>query len=128
MIGNHSVRSYVAFQLLVAVIIVCLWLVEIIQAIFAGTTPPSIVEANLPVNVIYSLDLGVLVPAFVLSAYWLWERRAWGVCVYCSTFSENRDLGISRAGDDSVHDPRWAERCATAGGDLCHHQSLHSSW
>lgn len=77
-IGERSVRSYVAFQLLVAVMIVFLWLAEILPATLTGTTPPSIVEANLPVNVIYSLDLGVLIPAFVLSAYWLWKRRAWG--------------------------------------------------
>lgn len=77
-IGDESVRSYAAFQLLVAVTIVVLWLAEILPATLTGTTPPSIAEANLPVNVIYSLDLGVLVPAFVLSAYWLRKRRAWG--------------------------------------------------
>lgn len=27
---------------------------------------------------IYSLDLGVLLPAYVISAYWLRKRQAWG--------------------------------------------------
>ena len=51
---------------------------KIIPAILARTTPPSITKAGLPVNVIYSLDLGIILPAFALSAYWLWKRRAWG--------------------------------------------------
>nr|WP_233340928.1 hypothetical protein [Haloprofundus sp. MHR1] len=77
-VGDISIRSYVGFQLLLVVLVVSLWLSEILPAIFAGTTPPSIEEAGLPVNVIYSFDLGIIVPAFALSAYWLWNRRAWG--------------------------------------------------
>ncbi|WP_254544802.1 hypothetical protein [Halomarina pelagica] len=77
-VGELPVRSYVAFQLLLVVLIGVLWLSEILPATFAGTTPPSITEAGLPVNVIYSLDLGIVLPAFALSAYWLWKRRAWG--------------------------------------------------
>lgn len=77
-IGETSVRTYVAFHLLLAVLIVLLWLSEILPATFAGTTPPSIAEAGLPTSVIYSFDFGIIVPAFVLTAYLLWNRRAWG--------------------------------------------------
>ncbi|WP_458189552.1 hypothetical protein [Haladaptatus sp. NG-WS-4] len=77
-VGDRSVRSYVAFQLVVALMVALLWLSEILSATLDGTVPESIVTADIPVNVIYSLDLGVLVPAFVLSAYWLWRGRAWG--------------------------------------------------
>ena len=77
-VGERGVRSYVAFQLLVALLVVALWLADILPATLAGTTPESITAANLPTNVIYSLDLGVLVPAYVISAYWLSKRRAWG--------------------------------------------------
>lgn len=38
----------------------------------------SIAEAGLPTSVIYSLDLGIIVPAFLLTAYWLWRGQAWG--------------------------------------------------
>ncbi|EMA37754.1 hypothetical protein [Halococcus hamelinensis] len=77
-VGERGVRSYVAFQLLVALLVVALWLADILPASVAGTTPESITAANLPTNVIYSIDLGVLVPAYVISAYWLGKRRAWG--------------------------------------------------
>ncbi|MFC6799907.1 hypothetical protein [Haladaptatus sp. DYSN1] len=77
-VGDQSVRVYVAFQLLLAILVGALWLAEILPATFAGTIPPSIGETGLPVNVIYSLDLGIVLPAFALSAYWLWRGRAWG--------------------------------------------------
>lgn len=73
-----SVRPYVAFQLLLVGLVSSLWLSEILPATLAGTTPASITEPGLPTSVIYSLDLGVIVPAFALTAYWLWKRHPWG--------------------------------------------------
>jgi len=77
-LGEASVRPYVAFQLLLAVLVSVLWLSEILPATLEGTTPASIADPGLPTSVIYSLDLGVVVPAFALAAYWLWNRRSWG--------------------------------------------------
>jgi hypothetical protein len=77
-VGETPVRSYVWFQLLLVALVLFLWLSAILPATLAGTTPESITEAGLPTNVIYSLDLGVLVPAVALSVYWLRERRPWG--------------------------------------------------
>lgn len=77
-VGDVPVRSYVVFQLLLVVLIGLLWLSEILPATLAGTTPPSVAEAGLPTSVIYSLDLGIILPAFAISAYWLANRRAWG--------------------------------------------------
>lgn len=77
-VGEKSVWPYVAFQVLLVVLITFLWLSEILPATMGGTIPQSIAEAGLPVNVIYSLDLGIIVPAFALSAYWLHDRRPWG--------------------------------------------------
>lgn len=77
-LGETSVRPFVVFQLALVVLVSALWLTEILPAILAGTTPASIAEPGLPTSVIYSLDLGVVVPAFALSAYWLRKRRPWG--------------------------------------------------
>lgn len=76
--GERSVRAYVAFEVLLAALVSLLWLSEILPATLAGTTPASIAEPGLPTSVIYSLDLGVIVPAFALTAYWLYHRRPWG--------------------------------------------------
>lgn len=55
-----------------------LWLSQILPAILTGTEPSNIADADLPTSVIYSLDLGIIVPAFILTASWLWQRRALG--------------------------------------------------
>lgn len=77
-LGEASVRPYVVFQLLLALLVALLWLSEILSATLAGTTPASIAEPGLPTSVIYSLDLGVVIPAFALSAYLLRNRRPLG--------------------------------------------------
>lgn len=77
-VADAPVRSYIAFEVLIVVLVAFLWLSEILPAILAGTTPPSITEAGLTTSVIYSFDLGIILPAFALSAYWLHKRRAWG--------------------------------------------------
>ena len=86
---------YVAFQLLVALMVVVLWLADIFPATLAGTAPESITAANLPTNVIYSLDLGVLVPAYVISAYWLGKRRAWGYVFTGVVLAKIATLGLA---------------------------------
>lgn len=66
--GEMSVRPYVVFQLLLAVLVSLLWLSDILPASLAGTTPTSIAELGLPTSVIHSLDQGVIVLAFALTA------------------------------------------------------------
>ncbi|WP_254764941.1 hypothetical protein [Natrinema marinum] len=77
-VGEGSVRPYVAFQLLFVALIAFVWLSEILGALAAGTVPESVAAAGLETAVIYSLDLGIVVPAVALSALWLREGRAWG--------------------------------------------------
>lgn len=77
-IGATSRRLYIGFHLLLSALVAILWLSEILPATLAGTVPPSIAEAGLPTSVIYSLDLGIIVPAFLLTAYWLWKGQPWG--------------------------------------------------
>ncbi len=77
-VGEGPVRSCVAFQLLFVVLIAFVWLSDILAALVAGSVPSSVAAAGLETSVIYSLDLGIVVPAVALSAFWLHQRRAWG--------------------------------------------------
>jgi len=94
-LGDHSVRPYVLFQALLAVLVALMWLGDVGPAILAGTRPPSIADTNLPVPVIQSLDLGVVVPSFALSAYFLWQRRAWGYAFTGILLVKGTTLGLA---------------------------------
>lgn len=93
--SDHSVWPYVVFQALIAVLIALMWLSEVGPASLAGTRPPSIAETDLPVPVIQSLDLGVVVPSFVVSTYMLWQRRAWGYAFTGVLLVKGTTLGLA---------------------------------
>ncbi|SFC08860.1 hypothetical protein SAMN05444422_104201 [Halobiforma haloterrestris] len=90
-----SVRPYVAFQALLAVLVAFLWLAEIVPAIVSGTVPATVADAELTTSVIYSLDLGIVLPGFVLSAYWLRQRRAWGYAFTAVLLVKAATLGLA---------------------------------
>lgn len=94
-VGDHPVRLYVGFQVLVAVLVSSVWLSEILPATVGGTTPASVEAASVPVNVIHSLDLGVLLPAFGLSAYWLHRGRSWGYVTTAVLLVKVATLGLA---------------------------------
>ncbi|MDS0301008.1 hypothetical protein NDI76_19885 [Halogeometricum sp. S1BR25-6] len=94
-LDGHPIRGYVAFQAFVAVLVALMWLAEVGPASLAGTRPPSIAETTLPVPVIQSLDLGIVVPSFALSAVFLWKRRAWGYVFTAVLLVKGTTLGLA---------------------------------
>lgn len=76
--GRLSTTRYGGFLALIALGLALLWLSEIVPAILAGT-PPVIVEQFGPQAAhTYVLDLGVVVPALIITADLLRRDRAWG--------------------------------------------------
>jgi hypothetical protein len=93
--GDRSVRPYVAYLLLVAVLVGPLWLSEVLTATLANTVPSSIAGTGLPTNVVHVLDLGVVLPAFVLSAYLLARREPWGYALTGVLLVKGATLGLA---------------------------------
>ena len=62
----------------VAVLIYFMWLSEDIPALLAGEVPQDVIEAEAPTDVVHVLNMALLLPANVLTAIWLWRRRAQG--------------------------------------------------
>jgi len=94
-LNGHPIRGYVAFQALVAGLLALLWLADVGPASVAGTRPASVAGTTLPVPVIQSLDLSVVVPSFVLSAAFLWTRRAWGYVFTGVLLVKGTTLGLA---------------------------------
>ena len=55
-----------------------LWLREIIPALMAREIPQSIKDNGTPTNGIHVLDMAWILPAFVITAFNLWRKRALG--------------------------------------------------
>lgn len=94
-VGSHPVRAYVAFEVLVALLVGGLWLADVVPALLTGSVPAATAEAGLPVNVIQSLDLGVVVPAFLLAAHWLRRGRPWGYAFTGVLLVKGTTLGLA---------------------------------
>jgi hypothetical protein len=77
-IGRGTRRSVSAFLLLLAVVFYALWLSEDIPALLSGTVPASLAQDGLLVNPVHVLDIGIYLPAVVITAYSLWKDRGLG--------------------------------------------------
>jgi predicted anti-sigma-YlaC factor YlaD len=62
----------------VAALFLLAWMRDIVPALLTNTTPATILEAKLPTNPVYVLDLGFLIPLSIAGAVWLLRRSAWG--------------------------------------------------
>jgi hypothetical protein len=71
-------RSVVAFLVILAIVLCLLWFSQIVPFLTRGILPEMIVRARTPTVFVYVLDLGVVVPLALLSAWWLWSDRPWG--------------------------------------------------
>ena len=76
--GRISPSVYVTLLVVIAFGLASLWLSEIVPALLGGTVPLGVREAGPQAMFSHFLDLGVVVPAILLSAAWLARRRTWG--------------------------------------------------
>jgi hypothetical protein len=66
------------WMLFFALLLGGLWIVRTLSFFVTGQVPQDIVQTGHPTAVVYATDLSLLIPALVLSAIWLWQRRPWG--------------------------------------------------
>jgi hypothetical protein len=72
------VRWVCGYLLVVAVGLSAVYLAQTLAFIVRGELPAIIPATGHPTNVVFALDLTLMVPALVLAAVWLWQRRPWG--------------------------------------------------
>jgi hypothetical protein len=72
------IRVVSIFLAVVAVLFYISWLGEVIPALVAGGVPQSVVDNGTPTNGVYVLDMAWILPAFALTAIWLWRKLDMG--------------------------------------------------
>lgn len=89
------VRLLSGFFVGMGILVALLWLSEVIPATLANETPDSIAGTGLPANVVHVLDLGILIPAMGITAWWLYNRRPWGYVLPGVFFVKLTSIGIA---------------------------------
>ena len=76
--ANTRARPVSVFLLLVALLFYFQWLSEDIPALLTGKIPQSITESGLLTNPVHVLDLGLYLPAMIITSILLWRRKLLG--------------------------------------------------
>ena len=76
--GRFPNRLAIAYLLGMGLFVAAGWLADIVPATLSGGVPEAVRLGAVPTSVIYAMDLAVLLPAVLIVAVWLRQRRAWG--------------------------------------------------
>jgi hypothetical protein len=76
--GRAPVRWLAGFMAFVAVGLTVVYGSQALVFVTTGQVPEIVTLTDHLTNVVFALDLTLVVPWFVLGAVWLWQRRPWG--------------------------------------------------
>jgi hypothetical protein len=88
-------RAVIAFLLIMSTLLCLLWFSQIIPFYTRGQLPEMIVRAKTPTVFVYVLDLGVVVPLALLSAWWLWRDKPWGIVLAGFVLVKAATMGLA---------------------------------
>jgi hypothetical protein len=88
-------RSVMAYLTMIALVLMLLEVGQNIGFLTAGTLPASVTLSGGTSYYVYALDLGVVAPLSLLSAYWLWRNRAWGYVGAGCMLIEGAAMGLA---------------------------------
>ncbi len=66
------------YMLFVAISLSTIYISQCVNFILSGQLPAIIIMTEHPTNIVFALDLSLLVPVLVLGAIWLWRKQPWG--------------------------------------------------
>src|SRR6266699_4939745 len=94
--ATTKARPVGVFLLLVALLFALLWLSEDIPALLTGKIPQTVMESGLLTSPVHVLDLGLLLPAMIITSILLWRRKLLGyrLAIPLLVFSILTGIGI----------------------------------
>jgi hypothetical protein len=75
---STPVKAVSVFLAVVAVLFYFVWLSEIFPALLSGGVPQSVTQVGTPTSGVPVLDMAWILPGLILTAVWLWRKRAIG--------------------------------------------------
>ncbi len=75
------VRTISGYMLFVGVGLASVYIAQWLGFLTSGQVPDIVTKTGHPTNVVYALDLTLVIPVFIVGALWLWQRKPWGFVV-----------------------------------------------
>lgn len=72
------VRRLAGYMLVVGLGLSTVYIAQWLGFVASGEVPPIIAKTGHPTNIVFALDLSLVVPMLVVGAIWLWRREPWG--------------------------------------------------
>jgi hypothetical protein len=79
--ASTPVRWISAFMVFIGVFLGFKWMADSLNFVFTGQLPKVILDFAQPTNIVFALDLTLIVPWVIVGAIWLWQHRPWGYVV-----------------------------------------------
>lgn len=97
--ATSKARPVSVFLLLVALLFSLLWLSQDIPALVTGKIPPTVTGNGLLTDPVHVLDVGIYLPALIITAVLLWSRKFLGyfLAIPLLVFSNLTGIGILAA-------------------------------
>ncbi|KRE30512.1 hypothetical protein [Agromyces sp. Soil535] len=93
--GQRATRFAGITLITIAVLFGILWLSELVPALLAGTTPPSVASAGLMVNPVHSIDLSIVLPSMIVTGIGALRGRSAGLLLIAPWLSFSVLMGTS---------------------------------
>ncbi|MBC3786529.1 hypothetical protein [Spirosoma utsteinense] len=79
--GPNGLRYVAVYLAGIALMLLLVELPPIGRFLTTGILPDMVIKSAHPTSIVYALDLSLIVPACLLGAVWLWQRKPWGPVV-----------------------------------------------
>ena len=72
------VKAIGAFMIFIGLGLASVYFSQWLGFVMTGKLPDIIIKTAHPTNVVFGLDLSLVVPLFIAGGIWLWQRKPWG--------------------------------------------------
>ena len=111
------VKWIAGYFLFVAAGLSLVYILQSLNFIITGQLPAIVILADHPTNVVFALDLTLLIPWLIVAAVWLLKRQPWGFVIagilsvkgplYTLVLGFNSYLALSRGVTETNEIPLW---------------------
>jgi hypothetical protein len=76
--SRTPVRAIAGYMLFVGIGLALVYVMQWFAFATGGDVPLIVTKSGHPTNVVFALDLSIVIPVLIVGGLWIWRRRPWG--------------------------------------------------